>query len=90
MKELSKFRGQILELDLYEGRLCGYKNEVAINSVCMWTRQSQNCPLNYDAFDDIPPEKIQRVIKNLYVCIRSHCVIPILIIFFVKAIIRMF
>ncbi|RZC76733.1 hypothetical protein C5167_000884 [Papaver somniferum] len=66
MKELSKFRGQILELDLYEGRLCGYKNEVAINSVCMWTRQSQNCPLNYDAFDDIPPEKIQRVIKNLY------------------------
>ncbi|XP_026434201.1 uncharacterized protein LOC113331766 isoform X2 [Papaver somniferum] len=55
MKELSKFRGQILELDLYEGRLCRYKNEVAINSVCMWTRQSQNCPLNYDAFDDIPP-----------------------------------
>ncbi|XP_026453563.1 uncharacterized protein LOC113354451 isoform X1 [Papaver somniferum] len=32
----------------------------------MWTRQSQNCPLNYNAFDDIPPEKIQRVIKNIY------------------------
>ncbi|RZC64869.1 hypothetical protein C5167_008556 [Papaver somniferum] len=66
MKELAKFRSQIFELDLYEGRLCGYKNEVAINYVCMWTRQSQNCPLNYDTFNDIPPEKIQRVIKNLY------------------------
>ncbi|KAI3857750.1 hypothetical protein MKW98_001403, partial [Papaver atlanticum] len=66
MKELAKFRGKILELDLHGGRLCGYKHKVAINSVCMWTRQSQNCPLKYEEFDDIPPEKIQRVINKLY------------------------
>ncbi|KAI3855586.1 hypothetical protein MKX03_006624 [Papaver bracteatum] len=57
---------KILELDLHGGRLCGYKHKVAINSVCMWTRQCQNCPLKYEEFDDIPPEKIQRVINKLH------------------------
>ncbi|KAI3881884.1 hypothetical protein MKX03_018716 [Papaver bracteatum] len=66
MKELAKFRGKILELDLHGGRLCGYKHKVAINSVCACTRKSQNCPLKYEEFDDIPPEKIQRVINKLY------------------------
>ncbi|KAI3842881.1 hypothetical protein MKX03_008671, partial [Papaver bracteatum] len=43
-----------------------YKHKVAINLVCMWTRQIHNCPLKYEEFDDIPSDKIQRVINKLY------------------------
>ncbi|RZC49609.1 hypothetical protein C5167_018042 [Papaver somniferum] len=52
---------------VFKEKFCGHYRHELINSIGSWVRQRDNCPLTYDKFDDMPEQKIARVIQNVRV-----------------------
>ncbi|KAI3869482.1 hypothetical protein MKX03_013162 [Papaver bracteatum] len=60
-----------LSVPVFDVKFCGYFKHEVINSIGTWVRQRDNCPLTYDKFDDMPEQKIARVIQN----VRDHFIL---------------
>ncbi|KAI3964016.1 hypothetical protein MKW92_004488 [Papaver armeniacum] len=60
-----------VSVPVFNEKFCGYFKHECINSIGTWVRQRDNCPLTYDKFDDIPEQKIARVIQN----VRDHFIL---------------
>ncbi|KAI3950614.1 hypothetical protein MKW92_037500 [Papaver armeniacum] len=56
---------------VFKEKFCGYYRHELINSIGSWVRQRDNCPVTYDKFDDMPEQKIARVIQN----VRDHFIL---------------
>ncbi|XP_026452785.1 uncharacterized protein LOC113353057 [Papaver somniferum] len=56
---------------VFKEKFCGHYRHELINSIGSWVRQRDNCPLTYDKFDDMPEQKIARVIQN----VRDHFIL---------------
>ncbi|KAI3954503.1 hypothetical protein MKW92_001801 [Papaver armeniacum] len=60
-----------VSVPVFEEKFCGYFKHELINSIGTWVRQRDNFPLTYDQFDDMPEQKIARVIQN----VRDHFIL---------------
>ncbi|KAI3840898.1 hypothetical protein MKX03_025637 [Papaver bracteatum] len=60
-----------VSVPVFEETFCGYFKHELINSIGTWVRQRYNFPLTYDTFDDMPEQKITRVIQN----VRDHFIL---------------
>ncbi|RZC82448.1 hypothetical protein C5167_045229 [Papaver somniferum] len=60
-----------VSVPVFDEKFCGYYKHECINSIGSWVRQRDNCPLIYDKFDDMPEQKIARVIQN----VRDHFIL---------------
>ncbi|KAI3857109.1 hypothetical protein MKW98_010523 [Papaver atlanticum] len=56
---------------VFKENFCGHYRHELINSIGSWVRQRDNCPVTYDKFDDMPEQKIARVIQNF----RDHFIL---------------
>ncbi|KAI3957915.1 hypothetical protein MKW92_037145 [Papaver armeniacum] len=54
-----------VSVPVFNEKFCGHFKHECINSIGTWVRQRDNCPLTYDKFDDMPEQKIARVIQNV-------------------------
>ncbi|KAI3831506.1 hypothetical protein MKX03_016612 [Papaver bracteatum] len=61
-----------VSVPVFDVKFCGYFKHELINSIGTWVRQRDNCPLTYDKFDDMPEQKIARVIHNVRVYIIKY------------------
>ncbi|XP_026433411.1 uncharacterized protein LOC113330819 [Papaver somniferum] len=60
-----------VNVPVFNEKFCGYYKHEYINSIGTWVRQRDNCPLIYDKFDNMPEQKIARVIQN----VRDHFIL---------------
>ncbi|MCL7030704.1 hypothetical protein MKW94_010555, partial [Papaver nudicaule] len=56
-----------VEVDIFEKDICGVFRAECVNSIGSWVRQRDNCPLQYDTFDELPERNVDRVIQNVRV-----------------------
>ncbi|KAI3890457.1 hypothetical protein MKX03_024999 [Papaver bracteatum] len=68
---VSKRGKEKVSVPVFDVKFCGYFKHELINSIGTWVRKRDNFPLTYDKFDDMPEQKIARVIQN----VRDHFIL---------------